>query len=339
MFGELVIAYLFLAGVGAGGVTAASLIDLLAVREPLGLAATVDFAEKSPAARLVALVLVASCVTMALGAACLALDLGRLDRVAALFFSPPTTLMNVGAWAVALLTAASAMLVLVRVLYLPWASRRAVTVLEVFSIVLAVAVAAYVGLLLATLAGVRLWSTFWVPVLFMLSAASCGCALVMAASLFMEDDGVVANLVKQAARVDAVCIAAEALAAGFFLAFVLGSEHPGVRASAESLMAGSAALPWWGGFMALGVVVPLAVETTCLMHQRWTGQAAACSVAALALVGVFVLVGAAGLRTAVVEAGEQRGLELQEPVEALDEPRDPATGLDNEREDVGAWLS
>ena len=54
MFGELVTAYLFLAGVGAGGVAAASLADLLLVREPFGTDVVPDFAEKRPAERLVA---------------------------------------------------------------------------------------------------------------------------------------------------------------------------------------------------------------------------------------------------------------------------------------------
>ena len=49
MFGELVTAYLFLAGVGAGGVAAASLADLLLVREPFGTDVVPDFAEKRPA--------------------------------------------------------------------------------------------------------------------------------------------------------------------------------------------------------------------------------------------------------------------------------------------------
>ena len=39
MFGELVADYLFLAGVGAGGIAAASLADLLFVRAPFGAAA------------------------------------------------------------------------------------------------------------------------------------------------------------------------------------------------------------------------------------------------------------------------------------------------------------
>lgn len=71
MFGELVTAYLFLAGVGAGGVAAASVADLLFVHEPFGADVVPDFAEKRPAERLVAGVLALSCGALALGAGCL----------------------------------------------------------------------------------------------------------------------------------------------------------------------------------------------------------------------------------------------------------------------------
>ena len=57
-------------------------------------------------------------------------------------------------------------------------------VAEIVACGLAVVVAVYAGLLLQTLAGVRLWSSPWVPALFALSAASCGCALLMAGALF-----------------------------------------------------------------------------------------------------------------------------------------------------------
>ena len=60
LFGELVTAYLFLAGVGAGGVAVASVADLLLVREPFGADVVPDFAEKRPADRLVAGVLALS---------------------------------------------------------------------------------------------------------------------------------------------------------------------------------------------------------------------------------------------------------------------------------------
>lgn len=346
VFGELVIAYLFLAGAGAGGVAAASLVDLLAVREPFGLAGTVDFSEKQPAARLLALVFVASCVATALGAACLALDLGRLDRVLSLFLAPPATLMNVGAWAVALLLAVSAALALVRVLYVPWVGRTAVEVLEVAAVALAAVVALYAGLLLGTLAGVRLWSTFWVPVLFVLSAASCGCALLMAASLFVEGADAVTGVLVRTARIDALVIVAEVAAAAFFLAFALGSAHPGVQASAESLLGGAAALPWWVGFVACGLGAPLAIEVLCLARRQRFAPTAT-PVVALALAAVLVLGGAVGLRAAIVDAGTQRALELQESAQAptgeAGEEREsgslPTERKTADREDISTWLS
>ena len=143
MFGELVTAYLFLAGVGAGGVAVASVADLLLVREPFGADVVPDFAEKRPAERLVVGVLALSCGALALGAGCLAADLGRIDRVLSLFLTPPATLMNLGAWAVALLPVLAAALALARFLYLPWANRRAVVVAEVVACGLAVVVAVY----------------------------------------------------------------------------------------------------------------------------------------------------------------------------------------------------
>ena len=241
MFGELVTAYLFLAGVGAGGVAAASVADLIFVREPFGADMVPDFAEKRPAERLVAGVLALSCGALALGAGCLAADLGRIDRVLSLFTAPPVTLMNLGAWAVALLTALAAALALARFLYVPWLRRCAMVVAEIVACGLAVVVAVYAGLLLQTLSGVRLWSSPWVPALFALSAASCGCALLMAGALFVEGDGSVRKAVRSAARVDVVVIVAEAVAAAGLLAFALGSDHAGVRASATSLMHGPAA--------------------------------------------------------------------------------------------------
>ena len=371
LFGELVTAYLFLAGVGAGGVAAASVADLLFVREPFGADVVPDFAEKRPAERLVAGVLALSCGALALGAGCLAADLGRADRVLSLFLAPPVTLMNLGAWAVALLTAVAAALALARFLYVPWLRRCAMVVAEIVACGLAVVVAVYAGLLLQTLSGVRLWSSPWVPALFALSAASCGCALLMAGALFVEGDGSVRKAVRSAARVDVVVIVAEVVAAAGLLAFALGSDHAGVRASATSLMHGPAALPWWAAFVACGLAAALVVEVGCLVRERWRSRSGvgwdaraypigvpvseprAYPATVMALAAALVLVGAVGLRAAVVEAGAQRPLELQEaeasasvPSEneaaagLLSTPSEKDGGQDGaapEREDVTLW--
>ena len=330
MFGELVAAYLFLAGVGAGGIAAASLADLLFVKAPFGAAAASSVAEAPAAERLVSLVLAAALGALAMGTGCLVADLGRIDRVLALFFTPAFTLMNVGAWALAALLAVGAVLALGRFAYLPWLGRRAAAALEVAAVVLACAVAVYAGLLLQGLAGVRLWASLWVPVLFVLSAASCGCVLFAGCSLFVEADGRTAALGRAILRVDAAIVAAEAAAAALFFAQAATSGHPGVVASVASLEGGAAALPWWGGFALCGLVAPLAIEGALWLRERWgagSGLAAPAGVgglvsapapafdappAVLAALALAVLVGGAGLRWAVVEAGAQRPLELQD---------------------------
>lgn len=337
VFGELVIAYLFLAGVGAGGTVAACLADLLCVREPFGYAA-VSFEGKPPAARLVSIVLAVSLGSLGAGAACLIADVGRADRVLALFVSPPATLMNIGAWAVALLAAVLAVLTAARFFYVPVLGRRAVVVLQVAAIILATVVAVYAGLLLGSLAGVRLWSSAWVPVLFVLSAASCGCALVFALAFFVEGDAVVDRLVDRALAVDGAVVLAELVAAAAFLGLALGSAHPGVAASVESLMHGSAALPWWMGFLLCGCVVPLAIELAFRVRARRTrayGRPQATPAIAVALAGALIVVGALGLRTAVVEVGAHRALELQEVGNAPSLAEGEATS----GEDDVVWLS
>lgn len=365
MFGDLVAAYLFLAGAGAGGIAAASLADLLVVRAPFGAASRGSTQEAPPAERLVAYAFAAAVGALALGAACLVADVGRADRVLALFATPAFTLMNVGAWALAALMAVGAALALVRFLYLPWAGRRAVAALEVAAVALSFVVAVYAGLLLQGLAGVRLWSSVWVPVLFLLSAASCGCALVAGYALFVEADGLTVALGRAILRVDAAAVAAEALAGALFLAGAAGSDHPGAAASVESLMHGTAALPWWCGFVLCGLAAPLAIEGAFWLRERrhrdgsaasgdgrpsrgadipgaFSAPAFAVPPVALAVLAALVLAGGAGLRWAVVEAGEQRPLELQE-VEADGSARaaSSADGCteDEEREGPSLWLN
>lgn len=338
MFGELVAAYLFLAGVGAGGIAAASLVDLLFVKAPFGAAAAGSVAEAPAAERLVALVLAAALGALAMGVGCLAADLGRIDRVLALFLALAFTLMNVGAWALAGLLAVGAVLALGRFAYLPWLGRRAVVALEVAAVALACVVAVYAGLLLQGVAGVRLWASPWVPVLFVLSAASCGCVLFAGCSLFVEADERTVTLGHAILRVDAAVVAAEAAAAALFFGEAAASGHPGVAASVASLSHGATALPWWGGFALCGLAAPLAIEGALWVRERrGAGTRAVASAGArvygpaaapapafdappavLAALALAVLVGGAGLRWAVVEGGAQRPLELQSVEDAAE---------------------
>lgn len=124
-------------------------------------------------------------------------------------------------------------------------------------------------------------------------------------------------------------------------------------------MHGPAALPWWAAFVACGLAAALAVEVGCLVRGHGRSRSAAKAgakaypTAALALAAALVLVGALGLRAAVVEAGAQRPLELQEAEAPASVPseNEEAAGLRSapsaeksggegsatEREDVTLW--
>lgn len=353
MFGELIPAYLFLAGTGAGGVAAASIIDLVFARIPFGLTAVTRPFDGRPLDRLISLVFAASVGALVLGVACLMVDLGRVDRIFSLFFPPVFTLMSLGTWALTALLAVVGILTLQCFLYLSNLKRPFATVLEIFAIMLACVVALYAGLLLQGLAGVRLWTSFWVPVLFVLSAASCGCALVIGCALFVDLDREVTVVVRRVLSLDVVVIVLELAAATVFLGNAVGANHPGVVASTENLLHGKAALSWWCGFVLCGVLLPLCAEVVLLLRERiclrreslrvpnkngkrfvktlspankpnFTMDSIASSWI-LAALAALVLVGGVGLRWAVVEAGEQRPLELQEvPKQKTENDTSPA---------------
>lgn len=321
MLGELAVLYLFLGGAGAGCVAACSLIDLLWLREPFG--ATTAYGPDpavEPARRAVALGFALGLGVLVAGVACLAFDLGRIDRVLALFLMPQPTVMSVGAFALAALVAVAAPLAAVRLLYLPALGRPAVTALEVLAVALGLVVMVYTGLLLQSLQGAGLWRSVWLPVLFALSSASCGVALTLACCPWVGDDAALRRLTRALMRVDGVLIAAEAVAAALFAGLAAASAHPGAALAADALLTGSQAAAWWLGFGLCGLGLPLAVEATCLLGRgRSAPRGIVLAPATLpAVAAVLVLVGGVCLRWAVTDAAVPRELALQDPAAATE---------------------
>ena len=104
MFSELVVAYLFLGGTGAG---------VCAVMAVLGLLSDGDEVRRSSALRFrdgrgclygsfFGTSLIGAAAVLGLAALCLVADVGRPDRVLVLATSAPTSYLVIGAWAVAL---------------------------------------------------------------------------------------------------------------------------------------------------------------------------------------------------------------------------------------------
>ncbi len=337
MFGPLATCYLFFGGVGAGALLVASLTDLRFVHEAFAPAATCSSLESAdPLRRTLCFSFVAGFALTVLGALCLLFDVGRLDRAIALFLSPNLTYLSVGAYALGALGLLGGLLSAVRLFFVPHVARKAISVVEVACTVVSLVVMGYTGMLLSGMGTIALWDTPLVPVLFVLSSLSAGCAVVMCSAFAAasQENMPTRLLVLRLSRYDLVILFLEAVCAVAFAIGALGSYR--AAASAEMLFT-AGGLPtalWWVAFAGFGLVVPLALETAVRMRgvrQGWTVDVrAVCAVA-----GVLVLVGAFGLRTSIVEAGQHRSLELM-PTETATEQQ--AGAVEAEAEGISAGM-
>ena len=174
MFSELVVAYLFLGGTGAGALLIAAVLMLLADERAVSRGVVVRFRDNGSAAyrRLFVPILVASLVVLVLGALCLAADVGRLDRILLLAVSSPSNYLVVGFWALLLCGTLAAAMLLVW-LGVPSVSLPLFRALAVLLAAVSFVAVIYTGLLLSGMPSVPLWFGPWLPGLFAISALSC----------------------------------------------------------------------------------------------------------------------------------------------------------------------
>lgn len=356
MFSDLVVVYLFLGGAGAGALAVCSIADLALTRpshagfwvcasemrasrmrvfgvsllECAGASVGPRMSRPSDKTglRMVDLAFLLGFLMLVFAVVCLVADLGRVDRVASLFFGSQPTVLTVGAFSLAALLALAVLLVLVRFLYLPGFPWGAARFVEGVAVVVSFAVMAYTGVLLQGLVGVAFWRTPLLPVLFVLSSLSCGAAAMCIVAPFsgVEDD-VQARILVRVAHFDLVVIVLEMAVAACLLWWAHGSVHAGVQESFAILtdpaygvypLGSSVFSCWWGGFVLCGLFVPLLAEAAVAFRfgSRRAPLRAFGMRNALAIAAAFVMVGALCMRWAVVQAGQHRDLELQ-PVQTI----------------------
>lgn len=296
---DLVAAYLFCAGTGAGAVFLTALFGLLTgaglVRLPgdaTGPRAQADLGRVAVAAYGAALAL------LILGMLCLLFDLGRPDLALKLFLRPHPTLITFGSYALAALALAAAALLALALAGPPRgaALRRVQAGVQALAALAALGVMAYAGLLLGVTDGAPLLATGWLPVLFVASALASGLAVVMLA-LAAAGNGRLPSVRYLAGRLtvraDIALIVAEAAAAALCLASAAAA--PDGDLAVARLLAGPEAGLFVGGFAALGLAAPLGLD---VIQLRGDAPAWAYPLAAAA-----TLFGAACLRMALIHAG------------------------------------
>lgn len=323
MFSELVVAYLFLGGSGAGACAVLAALGLLADRDEVRCCAAVRF--RDGRGRLYGSFfgapLIGASAVLGLAALCLMADVGRPDRLLILATSAPTSYLVVGAWAVALCFALAAGASLLWRGFLP-ATLTALRIVSGLLLIVAVVVMAYTGLLLSDMASVPLWHSGWLPVVFVLSSLSCGIALCVAFALLGRAAAAFGSTLRLLLRVDGVLIVLEGAVLALWLLSVcaalpfdgaLTPTDEAARASVALLLSGAESTLFWCGLVGLGLIVPLAIDGFAVfaadrrlpssLPGRCGASASLGTQGALLASSACVLVGGACLRAVVVAAG------------------------------------
>ena len=291
MFSSFVVGYLFLGGTGAGACVLLALFGLLAPRNRVSTMGMSSRARKpvrlmrAPHAyvQLMAPAFTAACAALVVGALFLMLDLGSVEKALLLFAFPTPTYLTFGAYALALLMAVSLLLS-----HAWWSGGSrwrygAVQALHACALVVGIVVMVYTGLLLADMPAVPFWHTAWVPVLFALSAFSCGCALVLACAGFTGALDRFASLFRRVACLDEILLALEASALVARVVVGMSNPYEVAGSAVDSLLAGGYAGAFVGGVLCLGVCFPLVLEVgSQLLKARSTAFALVVSSAVLA---------------------------------------------------------
>lgn len=254
MFNNLIAAYMFFGGTGAGACCVLCCLYLVFHRR----AADVEADAGTRAIlrqRFFGFGFLVVAVVGALGSFCLLADMKRPAEILTLIVSPVFSMSSVGAYALAALIVLSALaaVTLLRSVRVP---RVVVVLFLLVTLGVGVVVMAYTALLLMAFPAARLFSSPWLVPLFMASSLSCGCAGVALWAQVSRTSDMLAAALGRLRMADGAFIVAEIVVLVAFL-LAAGGVAP---ESADRLLRGDCALGFWLGVVGCGLTVPLALS-------------------------------------------------------------------------------
>jgi formate-dependent nitrite reductase membrane component NrfD len=235
--------YLFLGGLGGGTMIVSSAADLFLGR-----------------GEVFALGCFVTAVAIALGSSLLIFELGKPVRFWRVF-STQKAIMTVGAWMLSLLIVTSFVQFTFWLGFSPW--RFLVGLRQAFAalnLLLGLGVCTYTGILLGSMKPRRFWNTPALPVLFLVSGLSTGSAFqALLAGAWPSATGAeaVSTAHSMLREVDLVLIALELVSVMVFVLMMRTTAGPAASRAAARWLTGSYALAFWGGVIALGLLLPL----------------------------------------------------------------------------------
>lgn len=257
---SLIIAYLFLGGAGAGMLFVLSAVSFFSPSRDLDLDGSGRLQPWGSYARLYGLGYCVSLAICIVAALCLVFDMARPDAILGLIFNPNVSVVSIGAYGLGLCIALNAALAII------WLSHfrpniMLCRIVSALAIVAACVVMSYTGLLLGIIPHAAFWQSPLIVVLFVLSSLSCGIALVVLAMMAFRLLAPFWNAARTVLLVDGVLIGVELIVLTVFIA----SSQQSAPEAVETLVTGDLAALFWTGLVAMGLVVPLAME----LASRW----------------------------------------------------------------------
>lgn len=293
---QLIVAYLFLGGAGAGAFAVLACIDFrycrssaFSFRARRGSACSAGLysqpVEKRYFATLTKRGYAASFVVLALGAICLLADLGRPEIAYMLFTQPTLSYISVGTYSLTALLLCVAFVAAAGCFSLPGSLDRIKPMALVIGFAAALLVMTYTGVFLQSMKSIALWNSPWLIALFFLSALSTGIALVMLCSISLNLDRTKTGILQRLAKTDLVVIVLEFAACAVYLITVSGTSL-GAQ-SVKRLIAGDNALVFMAGFVVCGLAVPGIMNAVSARKQH--DERIDLAIACLVLLGGFCL--------------------------------------------------
>lgn len=282
-WGWQVAVYLYLAGMGAGAFVIGLLMDWL------------GYAMYYPRA-----LMLWGPVLVAIGAPFLILKLGKQKRFWKAALNPRTSWLARGFHILLFFIIVGGVALAAAVLPVGWLERwsEVILSLEVLSIILALAVAVYTGILIQSVKYVPFWNTWLLPLLFTVSALSTGAmAIILSAlgyGLVVPSPVAHSQLIDIVIRIEQIMVLIEAIVLFLYLYFRYRAQDQGQN-SVRQLLSGRLRYIFWIGIVASGLLFPVILEGIYSSLPDYP--------VLLVFSGLFLLTGGYCLRYGIIAAG------------------------------------
>ncbi len=291
---ELIAVYLYLAGMGAGSFVMGTLINWMGIKWNPAFLPSFDLFGYP--LNFSSLPILWGPIMVAIGAPFLVLDLGIKWRFMYACLNPRTSWVARGFIILSIFIVLGLVLLIKSVLPPAWLHPESTLwrIPEIIAFVFALGTALYTGILLKATKSVPLWNTYFLPLLFLVSALSTGSMAIILSTLgtgfFLHD----AQALKPLMHAVQIFVVIE----GIFLYLYLSERHRGSEQGKDSvrlLIQGEKKFVFWGVDILLGLVLPFALLSVAVFSHG--------NVLLIFSSGLTLLCGGFFLRLGVLHAG------------------------------------